>query len=64
MHQVNHDVARVFQCSVGDSVTGFAYCSITMIQNILLSGWAFNKLFAFGEFVAEISFVKVTEDNN
>ncbi len=34
-----------------------------MIQNIVLSGWTF-ELSVFGEFVAEISFIKITEDNN
>ena len=35
-----------------------------MIQRVLLSGRALNELAVFGEFMAEISSVKVTDDNN
>ena len=35
-----------------------------MIQRVLLSGWALNELAVFGKFMAEISSVKVTDDNN
>ena len=34
------------------------------LQNIPLSGGAFNKLLVFLEFVAEVAFVKVTKNNN
>src|SRR4029434_2221285 len=63
-NQVDHDVVRESQCSPGDGMVGTAYCGVTVIQNVLLSGRAFNKLFVFGEFAGEISFVKVAEDNN
>lgn len=43
---------------------GTAYCSIAVIQSVLLSGGTFNRLSEFGEFTCEISFVKVTKDNN
>lgn len=36
----------------------------SVIQNILLSGRAFNKQSVFGKFIADITYVKVTEDNN
>lgn len=43
---------------------GTAYCGVTVIQNVVLSGRAFNKLSVFEEFIGEISFVKFTKDNN
>ena len=61
---MDHDVVRESQCSAGDGVIGSAYCGVAVIQNVLLSGRAFNKLFVFGEFAGEISLVKVAEDNN
>lgn len=48
----------------GGSVIGITYCGVTVIQNIILSGRAFNKLSVFGEFMGENTFVKVAEDNN
>ena len=60
---MDHDVVRESQCSAGDGVVGTAYCGVAVIQNVLLSGRAFNKLFVFGEFAGEISLVKVAEDN-
>ena len=60
---MNHDV-RVAQCSTGDGVKSIPDCGVTVIQNILLSGRAFNKLSIFRKFVSEVSFVKVTKDNN
>ncbi len=48
---------------MGDGVIGTADCSVTMIQNILLSGQAFNKLSVFGKFMPDMTFIKVTEDN-
>ena len=61
---MDHDVVRVSQCSPGDGVIGTAYCGVTVIQNVLLSGRAFHILSVFGEFAGEISFVKVAEGNN
>ena len=61
---MDHDVVRVSQCSPGDGMIGTANCGVAVIQNVLLSGRAFNKLFVFGEFAGEISLVKVAEDNN
>ncbi len=52
------------QCSMGDGMIDTGDCCVTMIQNVLLSGRAFNKLSVFGKFMTEISFVKVTKDNN
>ena len=56
-------MVREAQCSAGDSVICTAYCG-AVFQNILLSGRALNKLFIFGEFVAEVAFVKVPKNNN
>ena len=47
---MDHDVVRESQCSAGDGVIGSAYCGVAVIQNVLLSGRAFNKLFVFGGF--------------
>ncbi len=63
-NQMDRDLVRVAQWSSWDSVIGTAYCSEVVIQNVLLSGGTFNKLSVFGEFICEISFVKVTKDNN
>ena len=63
-NQVNHDVVGVAQCSTGDGVISISDCSVTVIQNIFLSSRAFNKLFIFRKFMSEVSFVKVTKDNN
>ena len=57
-------MVREAQCDAGDSVISSADCSVTMIQYVLLSGQAFNKLFLFRKFVTEVSFVKITKDNN
>ncbi len=46
-----------------DSVIGTTVCSVTVIQNVL-SGRTFNKLSVFEKFMAEITFLKVAEDNN
>lgn len=43
---------------------GMLYCAVTVIQDIALSGVAFNELFVFREFLFEIAFVKVTKENN
>ncbi len=56
-------LVRVTQCSMGDGVIGSVDCGVIVIQNILLSGWAFNKLPVIGEFMAEITFVKVAEND-
>ena len=61
---MDHDVVWESQCGPGDGVISTAYCGVTVIQNVLLSGRAFNKLFVLGEFAGEISFVEVAEDNN
>ena len=45
-------------------MVGGADCGVTVIQNVLLSGRALNKLSVFGEFDGEVSFVKVSQDNN
>ena len=63
-NQVDHGVVRVAQCGAGDGVIGSLDGGVTVIQNIPLSGGAFNKLFVFWEFVAEVAFVKVTKNNN
>ncbi len=48
-----------------DGVIGFVYCSITVFQNILLSGRTFNKLSVLREISwLKLPFVKVTKDNN
>lgn len=41
-------------------MVGIAYCGVT----VELSGWALNKLYAFGELLTEVSLVKITEDND
>jgi len=61
---VNHDVVGVAQCSTGDGLIGIPDCGVIVIQYILLSGWEFNKLSIFRKLVSEISFVKVTKDND
>ena len=43
------------RCSTGDGMMGTADCSVPVIERVLLSGRAFNKLSVFGEFVAEIN---------
>ena len=57
-------MVRETHCGVEDSMISSADCSITMIQYGLLSGRAFNELFVFRKFVTEVSFVKITKDNN
>ena len=61
---MNHGVVRVAQCSARDGVIGSLDGCVTVIQYVPLSGGAFNKLFIFWEFVAEVAFVKVTKNNN
>ena len=48
----------------GDGLISTSYCGVAVIQNVLLPGRAFNKLSVFGEFMREVSLVKVAEDNN
>ena len=55
---MDHDVVRESQCSPGDGVVGTAYCGVTVIQNVLLSGRAFNKLSVFGEFAVRFPLLK------
>jgi len=57
-------VVRVAQCSAGDGVIGVVNSCVTVIQDILLSGRTFYKLFVFGEFMGEVTFVKVAKGNN
>ncbi|CAG6018057.1 unnamed protein product [Menidia menidia] len=63
-NQMDHDMVRVAQCSAGDGVISVADSGVTVIQNIFLSGRTFYKLSVFWEFVGEVTFVKVAEDNN
>ncbi len=63
-NQVDYDMVRVSQCSAGNGMMGSVDCNVTVIQNVVPYGWRFNKLVSlFGEFMAEITFVKVTKDN-
>ncbi len=39
---------RVSQSNSGDSVIGSAYCCVTIIQNVFLSGRAFNNCLYLG----------------
>ena len=57
-------MVRVTQCSTGDGVISIPDCGVTVIQNFPLSGRAFNKLSVFREIVSEVTFVKVSRDNN
>lgn len=61
---MDHDMVGFSQWSAGDGMKGMLYCGVTVIQDIALSGVAFNKMFVFREFLFEIAFVKVTKDNN
>ena len=61
---MDHDVVKEAQCSAGDGVIRTADCSVAVIQNTVLSGRAFNELFEFGSFMAEVAFVKVTKHNH
>ena len=55
-------MVRGSQCSLGDGVIYTTDCRVTLIQSVLLSGRTFNKRIAFGEFVTEISHVKIAEN--
>ena len=57
-------MVRVAQCSPGDGMISTTDCGVTVVQSVPLSGRAINKLSVFGQFVAEVTFVKVTKDNN
>jgi len=57
-------MVRVAQCCTRDGVVGSTDCSVAVIQSVLFSGWAFDELSVFREFVAEITFVKVAEYDN
>ena len=48
----------------GDGVISIPDCGVTVIQNFLPPGRAFNNLSVFREIVSEIPFVKVTKDDN
>lgn len=61
---MDHGMVRVAQCSTGDSMICVADSGVTAIQNILPSGRTFDKPSVFGEVAGEITFVKLTEDNN
>ena len=38
--------------------------SVAVIQSVPFSGWAFDELSVFGEFVADITLIKVSEYDN
>lgn len=61
---MDHDMVGFSQWRAGDGMKGMLYCVVTLIQDIALSGVAFNEMFVFREFLFEIDFVKVTKDNN
>ena len=57
-------MVRVAHCSPGDSMISTTDCGVTVVQSVPLSGRAIIKLSVFGQFMAEVPFVKVTKDNN
>ncbi|KAK0132158.1 hypothetical protein N1851_033044 [Merluccius polli] len=50
-NQVDHDMVRVAQCSTGDGVISIPDCGVTVIQNVLPPGQAFNNLSVFREII-------------
>ena len=45
-------------------MVGFTDCKVTVIQSVPFSGWAFDELSVFGEFLGDIAFIKVAWYNN